>query len=279
MTAMDRTLNSNMIARICGAVAAAILAASGAAAQPRPLPPLPADAPPPPPGHSLEGIWIAGGRLVPQIPKGDDGLSVPFNAEGQRILDARLAAMKSGAPFANASAACRPPGPPWQMDLNFPFEIHEVADRIEFIFEEYHGAQTIFLDPAKVPPESRYSGRSIGHWEGDTLVVDTIGILPQAWLAIGEAQGVPSNGDVHVVERIRLADPKTLTDTLTITAPHVLTKPWVTTRRFTRTRRRDFDIVEGVCLEGSFTADTDKDGNAVFKPTPRTVDGNRAPAN
>jgi hypothetical protein len=138
----------------------------------------------------------------------------------------------------------------------------------------------IYMDGRPHPddPDLTFHGHSIGHWEGDTLVVDTIGILPQAWLAIGESEGVPNNGDMHVEERIRLTGPDALADTLTITAPHVLTKPWTTTRIFTRSRRRDYDIVEGICLEGSIKAAVDADGNAIFVPQPRTADGNRMPA-
>ena len=84
---------------------------------------------------------------------------------------------------------------------------------------------------------------------------------------------------MHVVERIHLTGPDALLDTLTITAPHVLTKPWTTTRVFTRERRRAFDIVEGVCLEGSIKPDFDKDGNSIFVPPPCTADGDRVPAN
>jgi hypothetical protein len=82
---------------------------------------------------------------------------------------------------------------------------------------------------------------------------------------------------MQVVERIRLTGPDALTDTLTITAPHVLTRPWTTTRLFNRSRRRDYDIVEGVCLQENFIADTDETGDAVFKPLPMRDDGIRKP--
>jgi hypothetical protein len=86
---------------------------------------------------------------------------------------------------------------------------------------------------------------SIGHWEGDTLVVDTVDILPQAPLAISEAVGVPNDGDMRVTERIYLAEKDILHVELEITAPNILTKPWKTTRIFFRQRARKFDIVEG----------------------------------
>ena len=122
-------------------------------------------------------------------------------------------------------------------------------------------------------------GHSIGHWDGDVLVVDTTAVAPQAYIATTEAVGVPNNGDMHIVERIHL-DPKNrdvLLADLEITAPKVLTKPWKTTRIFFRQRARKFDIVEGVCLEGYFAPRLDERGNHVYVPIPHDVGGNRIP--
>ncbi len=130
--------------------------------------------------------------------------------------------------------------------------------------------------PHAEDPDPSFHGDSIGHWDGDTLVVDTIGILPETYIALGEAVGVPNNGDMHIVERIHLAGPGTLHDDLEITAPHVLTQPWKTTRIYTRQRARKLDIVEGVCLQGSFSEAKDKNGNAVFVPL-KQQNGNAAP--
>lgn len=110
-------------------------------------------------------------------------------------------------------------------------------------------------------------GESIGHWEGDTLVVDTIGILPQAIVAINQAIGVPNDGDMHVTERIYLADADTLHDELTIVAPKILTEPWKTTRIFRRDRRRILEIKEAVCVQGTmFTEGVDAAGHATWVP-------------
>ena len=70
-----------------------------------------------------------------------------------------------------------------------------------------------------------------------------------------------------------LAGPDQLVVELEIIAPRVLTAPWKTTRHFFRQRNRRYDIIEGVCLEGSFSEETDEDGNAVFVPLPREPDG------
>jgi hypothetical protein len=125
-------------------------------------------------------------------------------------------------------------------------------------------------------PDPTFHGESIGHWEGDTLVVDTVGVLPQVYIAVSEAVGLPNNGDLHVIERIHLTGPDTLHDDLEITAPHVLTRPWKTTRIFYRQRGRKYEIVEGVCLEGSFTPGKDSHGNAIFVPV-QQVNGNPKP--
>src|ERR1700736_2272428 len=115
-------------------------------------------------------------------------------------------------------------------------------------------------------PDPTFHGHSIGHWVEDTLVVDTVALLPQAYLAVNEAVGVPNNGDMHIVERLHLQGPDTLADDLEITANKVLSKPWRTTRKYYRQRAQKYDIIEGVCTQGSFTEAVDKNGNAIFAP-------------
>jgi hypothetical protein len=79
---------------------------------------------------------------------------------------------------------------------------------------------------------------------------------------------------MHITERIHLAGPNILNDDLEITAPHVLTRPWKTTRVFSRKRERDFDIVEGVCLQGNYSERVDEAGDQVFVPIGRNPRGN-----
>src|SRR5712691_2524906 len=126
-------------------------------------------------------------------------------------------------------------------------------------------------------PDPTFHGHSIGHWEGGTLVVDTVAVHPQAYIAISEAVGVPNNGEMRIIERIHLQGPDILQDDLEIIAPKVLTKPWKTTRVYFRQRARKYDIVEGVCLEGSFAQRTDEDGYATLEPIRYDVGGNRIP--
>jgi hypothetical protein len=101
-------------------------------------------------------------------------------------------------------------------------------------------------------------------------------VLPQAVFAISEAVGVPNNGDIHVEERIHLASADVLQDDLVITAPRILERPWKTARSYFRQRATKFEILEGVCLQGFFSQQTDEAGNAVFVPIPQTPGGNPA---
>jgi hypothetical protein len=126
-------------------------------------------------------------------------------------------------------------------------------------------------------PDPSFFGHSIGRWEGDALVVDTVAIFPQTYLAVSEAVGIPNDGDLHVVEKIRLEGPDTLVDDLTITAPHILTRPWRTRRIYNRQRDPAAEIVEGVCLQGRFLEGQDADGHAAFTALPAGQDGAPAP--
>jgi hypothetical protein len=121
--------------------------------------------------------------------------------------------------------------------------------------------------------EETFHGHSTGHWEGDTLVIDTVGILPQAWLATAEHLGVPNNGDIQISERIRV-EGNFMRDEMVITAPKVMTKPWKTVRSYIRTRNRGHEITEGQCIGGNFAPKTDENGFQIFVPIPHEVGGN-----
>jgi hypothetical protein len=176
---------------------------------------------------------------------------------------------------------CLPEGmPSWMLVTHNAMEILFTPGRVTMLGEsDGNRLRRIYTDGRSHPdsPDPTFHGHSIGHWEGQTLVIDTVGVVPQAYLAVSEAVGLPNNGDLHVVERIHLEGPDVLHDDLEITAPRLLARPWKTTRIFFRQRARKFDIVEGVCLEGSFGQAVDADGNSVYAPIRYDVGGNRLP--
>ncbi len=176
---------------------------------------------------------------------------------------------------------CLPEGmPTWMLISHNAMEILFTPGRVTLLGEsDGNRLRRIYTDGRGHPddPDPTFHGHSIGHWEGDTLVVDTIGVAPEAYLAVGEAVGLPNNGDLHVVERLHLTAPDTLADELVITAPHMFVRPWKTTRIFQRHRARKFDIVEGVCRQGDFRSAKDAKGNAILVPAHTTADGNVLP--
>ncbi len=204
----------------------------------------------------------------------------PWNPKAAAEIAAMDAAAKTGHSH-ELFIDCLPEGmPSWMLISHNAMEILFTPGRVTMLGEsDGDRLRRIYTDgrPHLADPDLTFHGDSIGHWEGGTLVVDTIGILPQSWLGIGEATGVRNNGDMHIVEHIHLTGPNELHDDLEITAPHVLTQPWKTTRIWFRQRARKFDIVEGVCLQGFFSEDKDKDGNAIFTPL-RQEQGNAIPS-
>ncbi len=202
---------------------------------------------------------------------------VPWKPQVALEVARLFAAEKAGKPkglFIN----CLPESmPSWMLLTHNAIEFLFTPGRVTLLGEsDGNRIRRIYTDGRAHPadPDPTFHGHSIGHWEGDTLVVDTIGVLPETYIALDEAVGIPNDGDLHVVERIHLVGPDLLRDDLEITAPHVMTKPWKTRRFFFRQRARKYDIVEGVCLEGSFSEGVDADGHAVFVPAPQTDEGN-----
>ena len=201
-----------------------------------PLTPLTPDSPMP--GsypRDLQGTWVHNQSLSFRIQEDMYGSPLPYNMTGAKLLARRVTSLTAGKPYLNASTTCRPPGPEWQTDLNFPFQIFQTPKWIEIIFEEYHGRWDIFLDPAAAPDPGQkpYMGRSIGHWDGSTLVVETKGFRQGLWL---DVDGTPVSADGTLISRIRKVDlgdrNPYLEIVTTVIDPKYYTQPWVTVHTF-----------------------------------------------
>ncbi len=126
---------------------------------------------------------------------------------------------------------CLPPGTPRIYLQPFPFQIVQTPKEIIMIFEYDHTVRQIFMDgrphPEDVTPT--YMGHSIGKWEGDTLVVDTVGFNEKTWL---DRDGHPHSDQLHVIERFHRVDRDNMTIDLTMEDPKALAKPWKSTVEF-----------------------------------------------
>ncbi len=146
------------------------------------------------------------------------------------------------------TAYCLPPGVPRVTSVGlFPMQIVQTPRTIVMMYEYLNAFRTIAID-AKHPDdlEPSFMGDSVGHWEGDTLVVDVTGFNDKTWL-IGA--GTFHSEELHVTERYTRTDFDTIRYEATMEDPKVLTKPWVF--RTTIMRRDGTRLREYICDENN----------------------------
>jgi hypothetical protein len=139
---------------------------------------------------------------------------------------------------------CLAPGVPRIMLIPFPMQIVQTPGEVIMLFEYDHYSRHIFLDRQvhQKDVDSSWMGDSIGRWDRDTLIVDTIGMNDKTWL---DQVGHPHSDALHVIERIRRVDRDTLQDDVTIDDPHAYTKPWTGQQVFKL--RPAWHLIEYVC--------------------------------
>lgn len=225
----------------------------------------------------LSGVWAPG--PLDRFPPGST--TAPIWKPEQATQIAALKKLEADGSPQNIYTNCLPEG--------LPSSITQTLNSLEFlvtpgrvtILGEFDGnrLRRIWTDGRPHPddPDPTFSGHSIGHWEKNALVIDTIGILPQVFVPLGQGVGLPNNGDMHVEERIEATGPDTLRWDITVHAPKVLAAPWKATRTFTRHRERKYDLIESSCRQGDFFDDADAKGNAVFTPIPKDAGGAPVP--
>ena len=122
-------------------------------------------------------------------------------------------------------ASCFPSGMPRLMSEVFPFEIVQIRGRVLILFERDYAVSHIWTDGRKLPedPDPSYMGHSVGKWDGDTLVVDTIGLKGTTWL---DRAGHPHSDALHVTARMRRVSHDKLQIDWTFDDPKAFTKPW-----------------------------------------------------
>jgi len=150
---------------------------------------------------------------------------------------------------------CLPPGTPRIYLQPFPFQIVQTPKEIVMLYEYDHTVRQIFIDGRAHPDDilPTYMGHSIGKWEGNTLVVDTIGFNEKTWL---DRDGHPHSDQLHIIERFHRVDFDNMTIDINIQDPKALAKPWVSQLNFQL--RPGWDIMELVCTDNSAFEDFEK---------------------
>jgi hypothetical protein len=161
----------------------------------------------------------------------------------------RAATARAPQPEDNTTANCLPPGMPGIMTQPYPMEFLLTPGKVTIVIEAYTEVRHIYTDGRPLPStedaDPKFFGTSVGHWEGDTLVVETVGFNEHVQLA----RGVPHSDKMKIVERMRLTDPDGMSIETTITDPEVLTAPYTTTAGLRR--HRNWTISEYVCEENN----------------------------
>jgi hypothetical protein len=142
---------------------------------------------------------------------------------------------------------CYPYGPTRMYTTPRPWEIRQLPDVVLLIFEGDHWVRRVYLDGRNHPDgyPLTWMGHSIGKYEGDSLVIDTVGMREGTWL---DHMGHPHSDALHLTERLRRLDHDTLQVDLTFDDPKTYTKPW-TGKKIFKLAPATFEILEDVICE------------------------------
>jgi hypothetical protein len=188
----------------------------------------------------LSGIWrAADGKYLANI-AADEG-EPPFQPWAEALYKERVANLGKDRP----SGRCLPHAVPDNMMVRSgPFKIIQTPGVIVVLFEEMNHFRQIFTDGRGFPEirEPTWLGYSVGKWEGDTLVVETIGFHDRSWL---DNPGHPHSDAMRVIERFKRRDFGHLDIQITIDDPKAYTRPWSANARFDLAP--DSELLESIC--------------------------------
>ena len=196
--------------------------------------------------HDISGIWWS----VKYSPKLEiiGGGDIPYNEKGKELYAQTVAGLKDGSIKDEARHLCVPDGIPRILGNPYPFKIIQTPGQTTIAYELNRVFRIVVMDK---PQESAhdleilpyYSGHSVGHWDGDTLVIETAGFNEKTFL---DATGAPHSDQMTTVERIRKVG-RQLEDTVTVTDPELLTRPF--SARFVYDAHPEVRLQDYVCGE------------------------------
>lgn len=197
-------------------------------------------------GHTdIQGVWEPNGlKYLINIAADLKDSEVPFQPwalqEYQRRLDTR------GKDDPNNF--CLPSIIPEKDAVTSPFKIVEIPGEVIILYESRTIFRQIFTDGRPLPkdPQPTWQGYSVGKWDGDTFVVETIGFNGKGWL---DTNGHPTSDALHVTERFKRKDFGRMDIQITIDDPKVYTKPWTVTEN--PHLLPDMELLEYICEENN----------------------------
>lgn len=200
----------------------------------------------------FSGVWNPDWSLLFGGGGGGPPAQPQLTPAAQELFDAFQARQAAEGVDQTAQINCLPPGMPGIMRQPYPLEFLFTPGRVTIFAETYTQARRIYTDGRPLPedPDLLFNGSSVGRWDGDTLLVDTVGFSPVTTISPGLAH----SDKMRIHERIWLESPDVLRIETTITDPEVLTQPFV--QQMAYARQPTWEIREYVCEENNrLTAD------------------------
>ncbi len=238
------------------------LLAAQTAQKPAPAKPAAAKSPSPVDPRDLSGVWLGNYNesIIPnelltpwalakfnsQVTERSVG-DRPITLDGQKVNTDPI--VKS----------CDPPGVPRAYFHARPFEVMQIPGRLILHYEEYNTFREIWTDGREIPkdPDPTWNGYSVGHWQGDALIVDTVGFNGKTWV---DNAGHPVTESLHLTERFHRIDRDHMAIDFTFDDPKALTKPF--TYKRTYNLHPDWEIAEYFCTD----SDKEEFFNKVMQP-------------
>ncbi|MEO8097160.1 MAG: hypothetical protein ABI811_05620 [Acidobacteriota bacterium] len=192
----------------------------------------------------LSGLWQPPAAYIGNIAKDLKPDEVTFQPWAAELYQHRRDTLSKEDP----TGWCVPGGVPRANVVPYPFKILTLRGMTVILYEAVQSFRQIFTDGRPLPkdPNPAWMGYSIGHWEGDTLVVETSGFNDQVWL---DNNGHPGTEALRVTERIRRKDFGNMQMDVTIDDPKAYTKPWTVSLAFRLLP--DTELLEYICSENN----------------------------
>lgn len=194
------------------------------------------------PAGGVEGI--VGPRYLVDITRDLEPQDVPFQPWAEALYEQRNANFRRDNPLIR----CLPAGVPRLNAYTHPYKIVQTPELIVILYESLTMFRQIFVDGREHPkdPQPTWMGYSIGRWENDVLVVETMGFNDQTWL---DGAGHPHSEEMRLTERFRRRDAGHMDIEIVIDDPKAYTKPL----RYVQPQRLlpDTDLIEYVCAENA----------------------------
>jgi hypothetical protein len=195
-------------------------------------------------GHAdLSGAWQA--PYVPDMTKDGRGQkgepNLPFTLLGAKEWQSYDAAN------GDYTGSCLPFGLSRSMNAPNPMQIMQSETSVAFLFEIMNWFHIVPTDGRAQPndPDPQWFGHSVGRWEGDTLIVDTMGF--NGWTRL-DTVGHPHSNALHLTQTFRRTDAEHIAYTMTVNDPTMYTRPWKNERTFTKLKG---DLIEYSCEENN----------------------------